>query len=98
MLNSSIYLCIVVARMNMDEQQQDFDFGEPQAFKPTLLYEVDGLFLGFCGMVKRYPRIWEFAEMSDREYGFAGVRVIEPLVLMTRHSRFGSFYVRIELQ
>ena len=94
--NSSTYLSLVLARMNMDEHH-DFSFGnEPQEYKPTLQYELDSILLNFCKLLTSFNRIWEFKEVHPL-FRLLPLKFLEPLTLITKHSRFGSFYCRIEL-
>lgn len=94
--NSVTYLALLLTRMNMDEQH-DFTFNnEPQEFTPTLNYELDPLFLSFCRIITGFHRVWEFKDIVGKSFSTASIKVMEPLTLMSRHSKFSQFYRKIK--
>jgi len=79
----------------MDEQH-DFTYNnEPQEFNPTLEYQIDNYFLQFCKIVINVERVWEYRDIMGTVFGIVPIKIMEPLTLMTKHSRFSSFYEKI---
>jgi hypothetical protein len=97
--NASTYIGLCLSRMAMDELQELL-FGStgPQEFKPTLEYQLEELFLGFCKWASVLHRLWEFKNIAGRSFSLLSVKVIEPLILITKHSLFAPLYSKIPLE
>jgi hypothetical protein len=93
--NAAAYISLLLTRMNMDEQH-DFTYNnQPAEFRPTLNYHLDAVFQSFCKIVFNLVKAWEYKEVVGPFFGIAPIKVVEPLTLMTRHSRFPELYQKI---